>query len=82
MFVSGINSIRISIPHSCGGALIGTGGANVKRINQSTSCIIRCADSSDPYNIDERLVTIVSAIDENVLAVETPLTTVFLCINL
>ena len=52
--------IRLLVPVTASGPLIGRGGANIKQLNESSGCKIKLADNSDSFKTQERIVILQS----------------------
>jgi predicted PilT family ATPase len=61
--------IRVLIPSTAAGAVIGKGGSNVRQMAESSGCKMKVSDSSDPFGTKERIVTVMGPSPENVIKV-------------
>jgi len=59
--------IRVLIPSTAAGAVIGKGGSNVRQMAESSGCKMKVSDSSDPFGTKERIVTVMGPSPENVI---------------
>jgi len=50
--------VRVLIPVTAAGTIIGRQGANIKRMSEAFFCRMQIADSSDPFGTKERIMSI------------------------
>lgn len=67
-------TFRLTVPAPCGGALIGPGGAIIKRIATESSCNVRVGDNLDPFHTKERFVILTSSSIDCIVAVRSLIT--------
>ena len=53
-------SLKILIPTNASGVIIGKSGAAIKSMSELCGCHLQLGDSSDPYQTNERVLTIAS----------------------
>jgi len=58
---NGLHQIKLIIPKTASGTLIGKGGIIIKHMSDSTSCKMQLGDESDPFGTNERLFFVQSA---------------------
>jgi hypothetical protein len=56
-----LHQIKLIIPKTASGTLIGKGGIIIKHMSDSTSCKMQLGDESDPFGTNERLFFVQSA---------------------
>ena len=56
-----MHQIKLIIPKTASGTLIGKGGIIIKHMSDSTSCKMQLGDESDPFGTNERLFFVQSA---------------------
>ena len=69
----GTYQIRILIPKKSSSFIIGKGGVGIKRIMNTTESNVQLGEDSDPYNTQERTVTINSSTVKNCVLVKNNL---------
>eukprot|EP01033_Poteriospumella_lacustris_P000209 gene209-141_t len=55
---SGTYTIRVLIPKIASAAVIGKGGVVIKRMSEQSGCRFQLGEENDPFNTNERIVTI------------------------
>lgn len=57
------------IPKVASAAVIGKSGSVIKRMSEQSSCRYQLGEENDPYNTNERIVTITGSASQNVVMV-------------
>ena len=68
---SGTYTIRVLIPKIASAAVIGKGGVVIKRMSEQSGCRFQLGEENDPFNTNERIVTITGTSSPSVVTVKT-----------
>lgn len=66
---NGTYTIRVLIPKIASAAIIGKGGSVIKRMSEQSGCRYQLGEENDPFNTNERVVTITGASSVSVVSV-------------
>lgn len=66
---SGTYTIRVLIPKIASAAVIGKGGVVIKRMSEQSGCRFQLGEENDPFNTNERIVTITGTTSASVVTV-------------
>ena len=66
---SGTYTIRVLIPKIASAAVIGKGGVVIKRMSEQSGCRFQLGEENDPFNTNERIVTITGTTSPSVVTV-------------
>lgn len=68
---NGSYTIRVLIPKIASAAVIGKGGSVMKRMSEQSGCRYQLGEENDPYNTNERIVTITGTASPSVVNVSS-----------
>lgn len=70
--------VRILIPRSASGVIIGRSGSSIKDISAASNARLKLSDNHDPFQTNERIVSITSSNTENIKQATTSIIAILL----